>query len=55
VGGGNSAGQAAMNFSRFARTVMVIIRDDLLKSTLSHYLIESVNAASNIKVIAIQK
>ena len=51
VGGGNSAGQAAMNFSRFAKTVIVIIRGDSLKSTLSHYLIDRVNAASNIKVI----
>ena len=33
VGGGNSAGQAAMNFSRFAKTVTVIIRGDSLKST----------------------
>src|SRR5580704_16938288 len=35
VGGGNSAGQAAMNFSRFAKAVTVIVRGDSLKSTLS--------------------
>ncbi|MFZ0592523.1 MAG: FAD-dependent oxidoreductase [Bryobacteraceae bacterium] len=51
VGGGNSAGQAAMNFSRFARTVMVIIREDALKSTLSHYLIDRIDAAKNITVL----
>jgi thioredoxin reductase (NADPH) len=52
VGGGNSAGQAAMNFSRFARTVTVIIREDALKSTLSHYLIDRINTARNIKVLS---
>jgi thioredoxin reductase (NADPH) len=51
VGGGNSAGQAALNFSRFAKTVTVIIRGDSLKSTLSKYLIDRINTASNIKVI----
>ena len=51
VGGGNSAGQAALNFSRFAKTVTVIIRGDSLKSTLSTCLIDRIKAASNIKVI----
>jgi thioredoxin reductase (NADPH) len=51
VGGGNSAGQAAMNFSRYAKTVTVIVRGDSLKSTLSHYLVDRINAASNIKVM----
>jgi thioredoxin reductase (NADPH) len=51
VGGGNSAGQAALNFSRFAKTVTVIIRGDSLKSTLSKYLIDRIKTASNIKVI----
>jgi thioredoxin reductase (NADPH) len=51
VGGGNSAGQAAMNFSRFAKAVTVIIRGDSLKSTLSHYLVDRINAAPNIWVL----
>jgi thioredoxin reductase (NADPH) len=51
VGGGNSAGQAAMNFSQYAKTVTVIVRGDSLKSTLSKYLIDRIQAASNIKVI----
>lgn len=51
VGGGNSAGQAAMNFSQYARTVTVIIRGDSLKSTLSNYLLDRIMAANNIKVI----
>lgn len=51
VGGGNSAGQAAMNFSRFAKMVTVLVRGDSLKSTLSHYLLDRISAASNIKVL----
>ena len=51
VGGGNSAGQAAMNFSQYAKAVTVIIRGDSLKSTLSNYLIDRIRAANNIRVI----
>jgi thioredoxin reductase (NADPH) len=51
VGGGNSAGQAAMNFSRFARAVTVIIRGDSLKDTLSRYLVDRIKAAQNIQVL----
>jgi thioredoxin reductase (NADPH) len=41
VGGGNSAGQAALHFAKVARKVTMIVRGDTLKSTLSAYLIES--------------
>jgi thioredoxin reductase (NADPH) len=51
VGGGNSAGQAAMHFSRFAKSVTMVIRDASLKSTLSHYLIDRIKSAGNIHVI----
>ncbi len=51
VGGGNSAGQAAMNFSRFAKSVTVLVRGDSLESTLSHYLVDRISAASNIRVL----
>jgi thioredoxin reductase (NADPH) len=51
VGGGNSAGQAALNFSRYARAVTMVVRDDSLKSTLSHYLIDRINSANNITVL----
>ncbi|MGI8988320.1 MAG: NAD(P)/FAD-dependent oxidoreductase [Bryobacteraceae bacterium] len=50
VGGGNSAGQAAMHFSRFARKVSVVIRGKCLKSTLSTYLVDRIMAAPNIEV-----
>src|ERR1700676_3132490 len=42
VGGGNSAGQAAMHFSPFAKRVSLVIRGESLKSTLSQYLIDRV-------------
>ncbi|HEX3685597.1 MAG TPA: FAD-dependent oxidoreductase [Bryobacteraceae bacterium] len=51
VGGGNSAGQAAMQFCRYARTVTIIVRGESLKETLSRYLIDRINAAPNIEVL----
>ncbi len=42
VGGGNSAGQAAMHFSRYARKVSVVIRGKCLRSTLSTYLVDRI-------------
>ncbi len=50
VGGGNSAGQAAMYFSQFANSVTVLVRGAALKLTMSQYLIEQINARPNIKV-----
>jgi thioredoxin reductase (NADPH) len=51
VGGGNSAGQAAIHFSRFARCVAMVIRGESLKDTLSHYLIDRIKATKNIQII----
>jgi len=51
VGGGNSAGQAAMHFSRTAKKVTVIIRGDGLKATLSQYLIDRIKACPKIEVL----
>jgi thioredoxin reductase (NADPH) len=51
VGGGNSAGQAAMHFSPQARKVVMLIRGDGLKQTVSQYLIDRILAASNIEVL----
>jgi thioredoxin reductase (NADPH) len=50
VGGGNSAGQAALHFSKFAHTVTIVVRDDSLKSTLSSYLLDRINSTKNIEV-----
>lgn len=51
VGGGNSAGQAAMYFSQFASQVTVVIRGECLKKTLSEYLIDRIHSAPNVDVL----
>ncbi|MEA2784516.1 MAG: thioredoxin reductase [Candidatus Eremiobacteraeota bacterium] len=50
VGGGNSAGQAAMFFSSYARTVTLLVRGDGLERTMSRYLIEQLRTKTNIAV-----
>ncbi len=50
VGGGNSAGQAALHLARFARRVTVLVRSDSLASSMSRYLIDEVEACPNIEV-----
>ncbi|HET7684814.1 MAG TPA: FAD-dependent oxidoreductase [Candidatus Limnocylindria bacterium] len=49
VGGGNSAGQAVVYLSRFARTVHLIVRGGSLGS-MSQYLIEQIEALPNVEV-----
>jgi thioredoxin reductase (NADPH) len=49
VGGGNSAGQAAANLARTARSVRVVIRGDGPALTMSRYLVERLEARSNIE------
>ncbi|MCU1241462.1 MAG: Thioredoxin reductase, partial [Candidatus Acidoferrum typicum] len=51
VGGGNSAGQATLHFSRFAKLVTMVVRGDTLKSTLSTYLIDRIRSTSNVEVL----
>jgi len=51
VGGGNSAGQSAMYLSNFAKNVYIVIRKKDLSSTMSHYLIDQINATANIQLI----
>jgi thioredoxin reductase (NADPH) len=48
VGGGNSAGQAAMYLSKFARNVYIVIRKQDLSSTMSAYLIDQIESTTNI-------
>ncbi len=50
VGGGNSAGQAAMFFSGYARTVTLLVRADGLERSMSHYLIAELRTKDNITV-----
>ncbi|MEM6523164.1 MAG: FAD-dependent oxidoreductase [Bacteroidota bacterium] len=50
VGGGNSAGQAAMYLSNFARSVSILIRKPDLSSSMSQYLIDQINGTENVYV-----
>jgi thioredoxin reductase (NADPH) len=50
IGGANSAGQAAMHFSKFAGKVIMLVRGESLASTMSHYLIEQIEKTPNIDV-----
>ena len=50
VGGANSAGQAAVYFSRYARTVTMLVRGESLDESMSHYLIDQIQKTPNIKV-----
>ncbi len=52
VGGANSAGQAAMNFARYADRVVILVRGDSLSSTMSQYLIDQIKEMPNIAVWA---
>jgi thioredoxin reductase (NADPH) len=51
VGGGNSAGQAAMFFSNYAAEVKVLVRGKGLKLTMSQYLIDQIASKANIQVL----
>jgi thioredoxin reductase (NADPH) len=50
VGGANSAGQAAMHFSRYAEKVHMLVRGDSLQKSMSKYLIDQIEATPNIVV-----
>jgi len=50
VGGGNSAGQAAMYLSRVARQVHILVRGDNLSDTMSSYLLQRLKAQPNIEI-----
>ncbi len=50
VGGANSAGQAAMFFSKFARRVVMLVRGTSLAATMSQYLINQIEQTENIHV-----
>jgi thioredoxin reductase (NADPH) len=52
VGAANSAGQAAMNFARFAERVVILVRGSSLSSTMSQYLIEQIQQTPNVQIWA---
>ncbi len=51
AGGGNSACQAAMYLSKFAKEVNIVIRRDKLSQTAANYLVENITNTPNIKII----
>lgn len=51
VGGGNSAGQAAVHLATRARSVRVVVRGAGLKSTMSHYLVDRIERSPRIEVM----
>jgi len=50
VGGANSAGQAAMHFSQYARRVIMIVRGRRLEKSMSQYLVDQIRKTPNIHV-----
>src|SRR5580692_6517761 len=50
VGGANSAGQAAMNFAKYAERVIILVRGESLSSTMSQYLIDQIQETPNIQL-----
>ena len=52
VGGANSAGQAAMNFAKYAERVVILVRRESLSSTMSQYLIDQIKQTPNIQIWA---
>ncbi len=51
VGGGNSAGQAALHLAKSARSVRVVVRRDGLAQTMSHYLVERLDHRDNVEIV----
>ena len=52
IGGANSAGQAAMNFAKYADHVVIVVRGSSLSSTMSQYLIDQIKETPNIQLWA---
>ena len=51
VGGANSAGQAAMYFSKYAKRVVMVVRGPSLSLTMSQYLIDQIKRTPHIEVV----
>jgi thioredoxin reductase (NADPH) len=50
IGGANSAGQAAMNFAKYADHVVIVVRGSSLSSSMSQYLIDQIKETPNIQI-----
>lgn len=51
VGGGNSAGQAALHLARYARRVTLIVRAQALTAGMSHYLVRQIEGTPNVELL----
>lgn len=51
VGGANSAGQAAMFFSRYAHKVIILVRSSSINFGMSQYLVDQIASTENIEVL----
>jgi thioredoxin reductase (NADPH) len=51
IGAGNSAGQGALFFARYASHVTMLVRGPSLSASMSHYLVERIEADPNIEVL----
>jgi thioredoxin reductase (NADPH) len=51
IGAGNSAGQAALHFAKWAEHVTLVVRGDSLEKSMSKYLIDEIAAADNVEVL----
>jgi thioredoxin reductase (NADPH) len=50
VGGGNSAGQAALHLARYAKNVTMVVRSDSLASSMSDYLITELESRPRVDI-----
>jgi thioredoxin reductase (NADPH) len=50
IGGANSAGQAAINFAKYAERVVMLVRGESLANTMSQYLIKQIQETPNIQL-----
>ncbi len=51
VGGGNSAGQAALFLAQYAEKILIILRGDNLESKMSEYLVKRIASSNTIEVV----
>ncbi len=51
VGGGNSAGQAAVYLARYAEDVLLVVRGATVEAGMSQYLVDRIGATPNIRVL----
>ena len=50
IGAANSAGQAVLNFARYAKRVVLLVRGGELEATMSAYLVQRIRDADNVEV-----